>query len=186
MSHHEPAYLLGIAGAMLAESGKIGYIGAFPTATAHNDVNGLLLGARTVNPDATVQAVMISSFFDPQKATQAANTLIDSGVEFLFAVMDEPSFPQVSNDRIWAATWNTDVREFGPEAYVNSFDLQWGDLHGADPGPARRHMEPAAGRRPHRPEARCVGRLRATGGTGRGGRRSSSSTTAACRYTSAR
>ena len=73
---------------------------------------------------------MISSFFDPQKATQAANTLIDSGVEFLFAVMDEPSFPQVSNDRgIWAATWNTDVREFGPEAYVNSFDLQWGDFY---------------------------------------------------------
>jgi basic membrane protein A len=130
VSHHEPAYLLGIAGAMLAESGRIGYIGAFATATAYNDVNGLLLGARTVNPDATVQAVMISSFFDPQKATQAANTLIDSGVEFLFAVMDEPSFLQVSNDRgIWAATWNTDVREFGPEAYVNSFDLQWGDFY---------------------------------------------------------
>ena len=130
VSHHQPAYLLGVAGGLLAAGGKIGYIGAFPTATAYNDVNGLLLGARSVNPDATVQAVMISSFFDPQKATQAANTLIDSGVEFLFAVMDEPAFLQVSNDRgIWAATWNTDVRQFGPDAYVNSFNLQWGDFY---------------------------------------------------------
>jgi len=130
VSHHRAAYLLGVAAVELAAAGKIGYIGAFPTATAYNDVNGLLLGARSVNPDATVQAVMISSFFDPQKATQAANTLIDSGVEFLFAVMDEPSFLQVSNDRgIWAATWNTDVRQFGPDAYVNTYDLQWGDFY---------------------------------------------------------
>jgi basic membrane protein A and related proteins len=130
VTHHRPAYLLGVAGGMLAKGGKIGYIGAFATATAYNDVNGLLLGARSVNPSATVQAVMISSFFDPQKATQAANTLIDAGVEYLFAVMDEPSFLQVANDRgIWAATWNTDVRQFGPNAYVNTYDLQWGDFY---------------------------------------------------------
>ncbi len=130
VSHHQASYLLGVAGGLLAPTGKIGYIGAFPTATAYNDVNGLLLGARSINPDAVVQAVMVSSFFDPQKATQAANTLIDSGVEFLFSVMDEPSFLQVSNDRgIWAATWNTDVRQFGPDAYVNTYDLQWGDFY---------------------------------------------------------
>ena len=82
---------------------KIGYIGAFPTATAYNDVNGLLLGARTINPTATVQAVMISSFFDPPKATAAANALLGEDINFLFAVMDEPSFLQVANDAgVWA------------------------------------------------------------------------------------
>ena len=82
----QPTYALGVAAAMLNEGAdcKIGYIGAFPTATAYNDVNGLLLGARSINPTATVQAVMISSFFDPPKATAAANALLGEDINFLF------------------------------------------------------------------------------------------------------
>lgn len=123
VKHTQPAYALGVAAALLTAGSdcKIGYIGAFPTATAYNDVNGLLLGARTINPTATVQAVMISSFFDPPKATAAANALLGEDINFLFSVMDEPSFLQVANDAgVWAGAWNTDVREFGPEVYVNT------------------------------------------------------------------
>jgi len=61
-----------------------------------------------------VKAVMISSFFDPPKATAAAKALIGEKINFLFAVMDEPSFLQVANDEgVWAGSWNTDVRQFG-------------------------------------------------------------------------
>jgi basic membrane lipoprotein Med (substrate-binding protein (PBP1-ABC) superfamily) len=130
VSHHKASYLIGVAAGALSKSGKIGYIGAFPTATAYNDVNPLLLGARSVNPKATVQAIMISSFFDPQKATQAANALLDGGVDFIFSVMDEPSFLQVADKRgAWAATWNKDVREFGPNAYVTTYALNWDDFY---------------------------------------------------------
>ena len=93
VAHEVPAYLLGIAAPMLTENAKIGYIGAFPTASLFNDVNGMLLGARSVNPDATVDTVVANTFFDPQVAAQAANALIDNGVEFLFGIMDEPTFP---------------------------------------------------------------------------------------------
>ena len=41
---------LGVAAALLTENGRIGYIGAFPSATAYNDVNGLLLGAGLGEP----------------------------------------------------------------------------------------------------------------------------------------
>ena len=59
---------------------------------------------------------MISSFFDPPKATAAANALLGEDINFLFAVMDEPSFLQVANDAgVWAGAWNTDVRQFGPD-----------------------------------------------------------------------
>jgi basic membrane protein A len=132
VKHAQPAYALGVAAALLNEGSdcKIGYIGAFPTATAFNDVNGLLLGARTVNPTATVQAVMISSFFDPPKATAAANALLGEGINFLFSVMDEPSFLQVANDEgVWTGAWNSDVREFGPEVYVNTLQLDFGPYY---------------------------------------------------------
>jgi basic membrane protein A and related proteins len=130
--HVQPTYALGVAAALLngGSGTKIGYIGAFPTATAYNDVNGLVLGARTIDPEATVQAVMISSFFDPPKATSAANALLAEDINFLFAVMDEPSFLQVANDAgVWAAAWNTDVREFGPEVYVNTLQLDFGPYY---------------------------------------------------------
>jgi basic membrane protein A and related proteins len=130
--HVQPTYALGVAAAMLNQGKpvKIGYIGAFPTATAFNDVNGLVLGARTINPDATVKAVMISSFFDPPKATAAAHALLDEDINFLFAVMDEPSYLQVANDAgVWAAAWNTDVRQFGPNVYVNTLQLDFGPYY---------------------------------------------------------
>jgi simple sugar transport system substrate-binding protein len=130
VEHARPNYLLGVAGASLSQTGKLGYVGAFPTATAWNDTNPMLLGARTINPEATVQAVMISSFFDPQKATQATNALIDGGVDFVFSVMDEPSFLQVCEERgVWGASWNLDIREFGPTAYVNTYELDWRDFY---------------------------------------------------------
>ncbi len=73
---------------------------------------------------------MISSFFDPPKATAAANALLGEDINFLFAVMDEPSFLQVANDAgVWAAAWNTDVRQFGPDVYVNTLQLDFGPYY---------------------------------------------------------
>ncbi|MFT7474485.1 MAG: basic membrane protein A [Verrucomicrobiales bacterium] len=124
LAHESTAYLMGVAAAKLTPNGRIGYIGAFPTATAYNDVNGLLLGARSVNPDATVEAVMVSTFFDPQAAAQAANALLDNGVEFLFGVMDEPTFLQISEEAgVWTGYWNLDFREAAPTKYTAHYDL---------------------------------------------------------------
>lgn len=124
MAHHDTAYLMGVAAGHLAPSGKIGYIGAFATATLFNDLNGLLLGARSVNPDATVQTVLVNTYFDPQKAAQAADALLSSGVEFLFGVMDEPTYLQKAEEAgVWTGYWNLDLRSAAPTKYVNNFDL---------------------------------------------------------------
>ena len=124
VSHTDSAYLLGIAAAMLAPSGKIGYIGAFPTATLYNDVNGLLLGARSVNPNATVKTVLVNTYFDPQKAAQAADALLNDGVEFLFGVMDEPTYLQKAEAKgVWTGYWNLDQSKAAPTKYVANFDL---------------------------------------------------------------
>lgn len=124
LAHEITAYLLGVAAGHLADNGRIGYIGAFPTATAYNDVNGLLLGARTVNPDAVVETVLVNTFFDPQKAAPAATALLDSGVSFLFGVMDEPTFLQLSEEAgVWTGYWNLDFRTAAPTKYVSNYDL---------------------------------------------------------------
>ena len=124
LAHEIPAYLLGVAAGSLAPNGRIGYIGAFPTATTYNDVNGLLLGARTVNPEATVNTILVNTFFDPQLAAQATDALVNAGVELLFGVMDEPTFLQLSEDAgVWTGYWHLDARNAAPTKYVNNFDL---------------------------------------------------------------
>ncbi len=131
LAHESTAYLMGMAAALLTPNGKIGYIGAFPSATAYNDVNGLLLGARSVNPDATVQTVLVNTFFDPQAAAGAADALLNDGVEFLFGVMDEPTYLQKAEDAgVWTGYWNLDGRTSAPTKYVNNYDLsQFGTFY---------------------------------------------------------
>jgi simple sugar transport system substrate-binding protein len=123
MAHETTAYLMGVAAAQLGAT-KIGYIGAFETATFFNDVNGLLLGARSVNPDATVQYVNVQTYYDPQKAAVAADALLSEGVEFLFGVMDEPTFLQKAEEAgVWTGYWNLDFRSAAPTKYVSHYDL---------------------------------------------------------------
>jgi simple sugar transport system substrate-binding protein len=123
MAHETTAYLMGVAAAQLGAT-KIGYVGAFETATFFNDVNGLLLGARSVNPDATVQYVNVQTYYDPQKAAVAADALLSEGVEFLFGVMDEPTFLQKAEEAgVWTGYWNLDFRSAAPTKYVSHYDL---------------------------------------------------------------
>jgi basic membrane protein A and related proteins len=126
LAHEGLAYCMGVAAGHLSESGQLGYVGAFPTATLYNDTNGFLLGARSVNPDATLQVVLISSYIDPPGATQAANALIDAGCDVLFDVQDDTSVLQVCEERgVWSCIWNRDNRQFGPDAYVNALQLDF-------------------------------------------------------------
>ena len=120
------SYILGVAGGSLAPNGRLGYVGAFPSNPAYLDTTCFLMGARTVNPDATLQAVMINSYIDPPAATQAANALIDGGIEVMFDIQDDTSVLQVCQERgIWSCIWNRDNREFGPDVFVNAVDLDW-------------------------------------------------------------
>lgn len=126
IQHWQPSYLLGMASGLLSKSNKLGYIASFPVAAVVANINSFQMGARSVNPNAQTQVVAINSWFDPQAATQAANALIDAGSDVLYGIMDEPAYLKVAERRgKWAVMWNTDIRRFGPNAYVSSLMLDW-------------------------------------------------------------
>jgi len=121
LAHWYPTYVIGVAAGHLSKSGKLGYVASFPVPSVFCSTNAFLMGARSVNPAATLQTVVINSWFDPQAATQAGTALIDNGCDFLFGIMDEAGYLQVAEKRgVWAAMWNTDIRRYGPNAYVSS------------------------------------------------------------------
>lgn len=122
------AYLIGMAAGLMTETNKIGYVCSFAGMNA--DVNAYAMGAQSVNPDVTVQVACINSWFDPAAARQAAEALVDDGADFLYGIMDEPAFLVVAEERgVWAATWNTDCRQFGPTAYVTSHMINWSEFY---------------------------------------------------------
>lgn len=128
--HWDTSYLIGMAAGMLTKTNKLGYIGAFPTASNYTNANAFQLGARLVNPEVTTQVVLINSWFDPPKATQATNALIDSGVDFMFGFTDEPSYLIVSeNNNVWVAGCDADRSPYAPEKYVTSYINDWSNFY---------------------------------------------------------
>ncbi|MDE1995855.1 MAG: BMP family ABC transporter substrate-binding protein, partial [Rhizobiaceae bacterium] len=103
---------------------------SFPVASVFASTNAFLMGARSVNPNATLQTIAINSWFDPQAATQAGTALIDNGCDFLFGIMDEAGYLQVAEKRgVWAAMWNTDIRRYGPNSYVSSVMIDFNKFY---------------------------------------------------------
>ena len=120
------SYVIGVAAGAVSKSGKLGFIGSFPVPQVYGTANAFLLGARTVNPNATVQVININSWFDPQGASQAAAALADNGADFLYGNLEDASYLKIAQTRgIWAAMSNTDQRQFGPDAYVTSQLIDW-------------------------------------------------------------
>ena len=128
VQHWEPSFLLGIIAGHMTESNTLGYVGTFPIPEVIRDANAFTMGARSVNPDAKVKIVFISTWFDPPKEKQAAKSLIDAGADVLFGISDSPSvLEEAEANGAFAATWNSDMNRFGPKAYLSSVVLKWGE-----------------------------------------------------------
>ena len=124
--HWMIGYVLGVASARMSRSGRLGFVGSFPVAAVYGCANAFLLGARSVVPAATCQVILINSWFDPQAASQAASALIQNGVDMIYTNLDDASVLQVAERAgVKCATWATDMRRSGPDAYVSSLLLDW-------------------------------------------------------------
>jgi basic membrane protein A and related proteins len=130
VQHWEPSFLLGVMAGHMTKSNTLGYVGTFPIPEVIRDANAFTMGARSVNPDAKVKIVFISTWFDPPKEKQAAKSLLDAGADVLFGISDSPSvLEEAAANGAYAATWNSDMKRFGPEAYLSSVELNWGPYY---------------------------------------------------------
>ena len=130
VQHWEPSYLLGVIAGRMTKSKTLGYVGSFPIPEVIRDVNSFTLGARSVDPSIRVKMVFINTWFDPPKEKQAARSLMDAGADVLFGIEDSPSVLQAAAaEGKHAATWNSDMRRFGPKAFLSSVVLNWGERY---------------------------------------------------------
>ena len=127
---YEGRYVSGrIAGAM-TKSNTIGYIASFPIPEVVRGINAFTLGLRSVNPDATVKVVWVSTWFDPGKEGDAAKVLVDQGADVLTQHTDSPAPLQVAEERgVFAFGQASDMVAFGPTAHLSAIVNNWGPYY---------------------------------------------------------
>jgi len=122
-------YLLGAVAGLLSESGnnEIGYVGPFPDLMSNAWVSAFAMGARAVNPEATVTVAYIGSYYDPSSSTQAAEALADSGVDVLYGYVNPESVMNVAEERgIWTLGSYFPKADFAPNQYATGLLMDSG------------------------------------------------------------
>lgn len=120
-------YLAGVAAGMVTESDLVGFIGTNPISHTIREVNALAAGVKHVNPEAELDVRWINAFFDPTKAKQATEALIDEGADVTAQLTDSPQTVETAADNdVWSIGSNSPMREFGGDTYLTSGIWNWG------------------------------------------------------------
>jgi basic membrane protein A len=126
----EGRYLSGLAAGAATESDLIGYVAAFPIPEVVRGINAFTIGVREVNPDAQVEVVWTSTWFDPPKEGTAAQSLLDKGADVI-AMHQDSTAPGQAADTVGAkwVGYNTDRSDFAPDAWITAPIWNWGPFY---------------------------------------------------------
>ncbi len=129
-------YLNGLIAGALSQSGKIGYVGAHPIPEVVRHINAFAIGAREVNPEATVSVRWLYSWYDPAKAREAAESLIADGVDVLAFTEDSPAVVQVGEEYttekgqpVYTFGHYSPMAQYGPNSMVSGQLVNWGVIY---------------------------------------------------------
>ena len=127
----EARYLSGIAAGAASKSGKLGYVAAFPIPEVVRGLNAFTLGARSVNPKATVQVAWTSTWFDPAKEKEAAQSLLQAGADVLGMHQDSTATGEAAMEAggKWVG-YNSDTKagDF-PDTWLTAPIWDWGPYY---------------------------------------------------------
>jgi basic membrane lipoprotein Med (substrate-binding protein (PBP1-ABC) superfamily) len=123
-------YAAGVAAGMMTESNKLGFVAAFPIPQVLLNMNAFELGAKSVNPDATTTVVFSGNWCDPATLAEAANSLIDQGIDVLTQHQDCPKpILEVADRRgIWSVGYHADASTVAGEHWITGGRWVWGPL----------------------------------------------------------
>ena len=124
---YEGAYLLGVIAGKMTKTNTLGFVGSFPIPEVIRNINAYTMGARSVNPKIRTKVIWVSTWYDPGKERQAAETLVAQGADVLAQNTDSPAIVQVAEEKkIYAFGWDTDMAKYGPHAHLTANTENWG------------------------------------------------------------
>jgi basic membrane protein A len=124
---HQARYLAGIAAGLKTQTNKLGYVAAHPYAEVISGFTAFYLGAKSVNPDVTMDVIYINSWGDAQKEREVAEALIKRGCDVVSQHSDNVS-PALAAEALgaWHVGYNNDMAPAAPNASLISARIDWG------------------------------------------------------------
>jgi len=127
---YEDAYLAGIIAGKMSKTGTLGFVGSFPIPEVLRNINAFTLGAQSVNPKIKTKVVWVSSWFDPPKEGDAAQSLINAGADVLLQNTDSSAVVQTAEKTgKYAFGWDADMSATAPKAHLASAVVHWGGYY---------------------------------------------------------
>lgn len=118
---YEAAYLVGIVGGHVSESGKLGALYGFDIPVCHAMGEAMLAGAKTVNPDVTLTVTQVGDWVDVAKAKEAALAQADAGVDFWIECGEGPALGAIEAAKEvggYVTGYVGDMTENGPDVVL--------------------------------------------------------------------
>lgn len=123
---YEGRYVSGVAAGLATKTNTLGYIASFPIPEVIRDINAAYLGAKSVNPDVKLKIVWVSTWYDPGKEADAANALIDQGVDIILQHTDSPA-PLIAAEKrgVMGIGQASDMSHFASKSHMFSVRDVW-------------------------------------------------------------
>ena len=111
---------------MRTSSNEIGYLCSYPIPECVRMVDAFTLGAKSVNPDVTVNVKWTGSWFDPATETATATELVNSGSDVVIAYLDSLNAAIAAADLgAYSFGYATSGYETIPNSYLTSPACDW-------------------------------------------------------------
>ena len=124
---YEGWYLAGIAAGRMTESNVLGYVAPYPIPEVVRNMNAFALGARSVNPDVVLHPIWIFDWFNPPAEREAAQALLDIGVDVIARESDSPEPDKLAEEAgVYAIGYNAISPDVAPNAVLTAPIWDWG------------------------------------------------------------
>lgn len=128
-------YLNGLMAGAMTKSDKIGYVAAFPIPELFRHMNAFALGVKETNPNAKINVKWTYAWYGPDKAREAAESLIAEGCDALAFTEDTPTVVEVAQEHtekgnpVYAFSHYSPMQEFGKDAVISGQLTNWGPIY---------------------------------------------------------
>ena len=123
----EAQYIAGIVAGSTTKSGKLGFVAAKPIPQVLRNINAFTLGAQTVNPKITTQAIFTGDWAMPVKEAEATNSMIAQGVDVVTCHVDSPKVVIETAERagIFTSGYHCNQAKLAPKGYLTGAEWNW-------------------------------------------------------------
>ena len=123
----EAQYLNGVIAGHMSKSKKLGFVAAKPIPQVLRNINAFTMGARSVDPKITTNAIFTGDWSMPVKEAEATSSLSDQGVDVFTMHVDSPKVivETAAKRGKMVCGYHASQAKLAPNAYLTGAEWNW-------------------------------------------------------------